>query len=299
MKNFRSIIILMLLALVLAAVPAAFAQDSTFGVSEEDFALLTAANENLASTSASLNFTLSVVGTGIGENGGDTTVDVTGTGAFDTTDPQNPLLWLDVNGTFDSDPVTLSLRIVDGKVYSNSGDGWTVEELKDVASDITGDLSDMGDMSDVDPSSLSPASAMSALAGFEKYINLTRTDEDGLAKFALSIDIPGLLSSPEIGGLLAGLTGMGGADSSDAQTAQMAQMMSMLFADATFTFEEHIDAAAETVNAAVLDINIPLEAIAGTPGAGIVVRLDANLSNFGEPVTVEAPEGAVAAPADS
>jgi len=295
MKNFRLIFTFVLLALVLAAVPGAFAQDGTFGLSEGDFALLTAANENIAATSASLDFTLSVKGTGLGENGGDVTVDVTGVGAFDATDPKNPLLWLDVTGTADGEDVNLNLRIVDGKAYSNSGDGWEVEDLEDVASDVTGELGDMGDMSGVDPSSLSPDSALSALSGFEQYISLTRTDEDGLAKFALSIDIPGLLSSPEIGGMLAGLTGMGGADASDEQMAQMAQMLGMMFADATFTFEEHIDTATETVNRAVLDIDIPLDALVGTPGAGVVVRLDAALSNFGEPVTVEAPEGAVEA----
>lgn len=296
MKNFRSIIILVLLALVLAAVPAAFAQDGTFGLSEDDFALFTAASENLASTSASIDFTIKLSATGLGENGGDVTADITGTGAFDTTDPANPLLWLDVTGTADGEPVNLNLRIVDGKAYSNSGDGWTVEELEDVASDITGELGDMGDMGDVDPSSLSPASAMDALSGFEKFISVTRTDDGGVAQFSFSVDIAGLLSSPEIGGMLVGLSGMGGSgEMTDAQMTQMTQMIGMMFADATLTFDDYIDIETETLSRGVLDVNLPLENILGTPGAGVVLTVDFNLSGYGEPVTVEAPEGAVEA----
>jgi hypothetical protein len=296
MKNFRSIIILALLALVLAAVPAAFAQDGTFGLSEDDLALWTSANEALASTSANMEFTVKLTANGVGEDGGDVTADISGVGAFDTTDPQNPLLWLDVTGTADGEPVSLNLRIVDGKAYMNSGDGWTFEELDDVASEITGELGDMGDMGDVDPSSLSPASAMDALSGFEQYISVTRTDDGGVAQFALSIDIPALLSSPEIGGMIAGLSGMGGSgEMTEAQMTQMSQMIGMMFADASVTFTEWIDIETETFNRAVMDVNFPLETILGTPGAGIVLTFDISVSGYGEPVTVEVPEGAVEA----
>ena len=296
MKNFRLSITLLLLALVLAAVPAAFAQDGTFGLSEEDVALMTAANENLAATSASFELAITVSGVGLGEDGGDVTADLTGTGAFDASDPENPLFQLDVTGTADGEPVTLNLRVVDGVAYTNSGDGWEMESLEDAMGEVTGELGGMTGMGDVDPSSLSPDSAMSMLEGFDDYISLTRTDADGLAQFSLSIDIPGLLSSPEIGGLIMGASGAGDmGDMGEEQMAQMAQMMGMMFADASVTFDEYIDTETETLSRAVLDVNFPLENILGTPGAGIALNVDISLSGYGEPVVVEVPEGAVEA----
>src|SRR5215217_1585916 len=99
MKKFRLSAALLLLALVLALVPATFAQDGTFGASQEDFDLLTAANNALTTSAASIEFTALLAATGLGEGTDDVTADVSGTGAFDLTDMENPVVQLDITGT--------------------------------------------------------------------------------------------------------------------------------------------------------------------------------------------------------
>ncbi len=293
MKNFRLSIVFLLLAVLLAAVPA-FAQETTFGASEEDFALWTAANEGLTATSAQINLSISLSGIGIGEDGADVTAEITGTGAFDATDPSNPLFQLDISGTADGEPVTLNLRIVDGFAYANDGDGWEKTTLEEALGDVTGELGVPA--GDVDPSDLSSDSAMSMAAGLEEFISLTRSDEDGLAKFSLSVDIAGMLTSPSILGMLTGAMGMGGGEEmSEAQMQQMSQMFGAMFADAEVSFDEYVDPASQQLNRAVFNLDFPLEAVLGAPGAGITLVVDAQLSSFGEPVTVEVPEGAVEA----
>ncbi len=147
MKKFRLSAALMLLALVLALVPATFAQDTTFGASQEDYDLWTAANSALTTSAASIDFTVTVAATGLGEGTDDVTADITGTGAFDLSDMENPVVQLDLTGTTTEGttetPVNMNLRIVDNVVYTNTGDGWTMEPLEDQLSELTGELGGM------------------------------------------------------------------------------------------------------------------------------------------------------------
>lgn len=304
MKKFRLSAALLLLALVLALVPAAFAQDGTFGASQEDFDLWTAANSALTSSAASIEFSLSVAATGLGESTDDVTADVTGTGAFDLTDMENPVVQLDVTGTTmqgtTETPVNLNLRIVDGIVYTNDGDGWTQEPLEDQLSSLTDELGGMTG-AEVDPSDLSSDESMTEAMNMfgdlkiEEFVSLDVSDDAGSRKFSLSFDVAGFIGSPAIASMMSGFMGMSGGEApemSDEQMEQMSQMMGAMFGDATVTFDEWVDPASQALNRAVLDIDFPLEAIMG-PGAGITLNFDASLSNHGEPVTVEAPEGAV------
>jgi hypothetical protein len=311
MKKFRLSAALLLLALVLALVPAAFAQDGTFGASQEDFDLWTAANTALTTSAASIEFTASLAATGLGESTDDVTADVSGTGAFDLTDMENPVLQLDITGTTTQGttetPINMNLRIVDGVVYTNEGDGWTQEPLEDQLSSLTGELGGMTG-TEVDPSDLTSDESMTEAMNMfgdlniEEFVSLDVSDESGARKFSLSFDVAGFIGSPAIASMMSGFMGMsGGADApemSDEQMEQMSQMMGALFGDATVTFDEWVDAETQTLNRAVLDIDFPLEGIMG-PGAGVTFNFDAKLSHHGEPVTVEAPEGAVPAESDS
>src|SRR5690606_16625461 len=91
--------------------------------------------------------------------------------------------------------------------------------------------------------------------------------------------------------------GMEGMEMSEQEMQSMAMGMAMLFADASATFEEYVDPATSLLRRAVLDINVPLSAMTGDASAGIALNFDISLSGFGEPVTVEAPEGATMVPA--
>lgn len=305
MKKFRLSAALLLLALVMALVPATFAQDSTFGASQEDFNLWTAANEALATSAASIDFTVTLAATGLGEGTDDVNGNITGTGAFDLSDPTNPLVQLDITGTMTEGsketPVNLNLRIVDGVVYTNDGDGWKQEPLEDQLSELTGELGGMTG-GEVDPSDLSSSNALGMFGDidFTQFISLDVSDDAGSRKFSLGVDIGGFFSSPAILQLMTGAMGMGGSDSSmsDEQLQMMGQQFAALFGDASITFDEWINAETQALNRAVLDISFPLDAMMG-PGAGISLNFDASMSNHGAAVTVEAPEGAVAAEASS
>lgn len=309
MKKFRLSAALLLLALVLALVPAAFAQDTTFGASQEDYDLWMAANEALTTSAASMEFTATVAATGLGEGTEDVTANISGSGAFDLTDMENPVFQLDVSGSTtegsEETPVNLNVRIVDGFIYTNEGDGWTQRALEDELSSLTDELGGLTG-GDVDPSDLTSDDAMSEAMNmfgdinFEEFINLDVSDDEGSRRFALSFDVGGFIASPAIAQLMSGAMGMGGSteEMSEEQMTQMSQMMGMLFGEATVSFDEWINAETQVLNRAVLDINFPLEAMMG-PGSGITLNFDVSLSNHGEPVTVEVPEGAVMEEASS
>ncbi|MFN8449750.1 MAG: hypothetical protein U0521_14470 [Anaerolineae bacterium] len=295
-------IVLLLLALVLTVVPAAFAQD-TLGASAEDFAAWTSANEATFSASTlSFDFTLTLGITGVDSEGGDMTANLTGSGAV-INDESNPGVLLDVTGTAaqgsDSTPVNVGLRVVDGNIYlSEDGKSWQYSSLADFSSQLGGLLSGSG--VPVDPSTLSgDLSSMESMggmsdmmAGFENmqpsdFLTLTR---DGDA-YTLDLDISKLLASPALAPMLAGAMGGGSSTQmTDAQQKQMAQMMAAMFSTATFQLTQKVDSSSEMVTSTALDISIPLDIVA--PGAGITVNFALNLSGFGDPVEIVAPEGA-------
>ena len=305
MKKFRLSVAFLLLALVLAAVPA-FAQDSTFGASEEDYALWSAAGTALTAGTASFDFTAEFSSV-TGDEETDQGATIEGSGVFDLTDPENPVLRLDATaeGMIDGEEQTrtLNLVILDGFAYSNTGDGWEQRTLEDALGNVSEEMG-MPEMGSMNPSDItkSPMSMFDDIEGADQFFSLERSDEDGLALLSFSVDIPGLISSPEVAGFVVGLLGMGSAeDMSEENLAQMTQMFAMMFGEAELTFDEYIDPASQTVSRAVFEFSLPLEAMMGTPGAGIDLSFDANFTGHGEPVTVEAPEGAtmVEAEADS
>lgn len=311
MKLSRFVFITALLTLLLLVVPATFAQD--FGLSDADADLLAAANENSSSASSfAYDFvaTLSIVGL-------DTqpiTANLTGNGVI-VSDMSGDAFSLQVLGQLESGgetiPVNFETRVINDMLYFNLGDGssWQGGPLDELLSgDFFGGLTGgMGTDLPVDPEALSSGDlselmavpgfteAMTALSTFEpdQYISLNRlATEGGVAQFRLSLDLAGLLSSPEIGSLL-GMAMMGDAGSTgmtQAEMAQMGQMIGMMFAGSAISVDQYIDVERELVNRTVLSVNLPLEGLLGAPGAGINLTFDINLSGYGESFKVEAPE---------
>ena len=312
MKKFRLSFALLLLALVLAVVPAVFAQDDTLGASAGDFNLWTSSlADSVGADSMAFDFTATLDVAGIQ----DTTVhaNLTGSGALDKSG-DSPVLQLDVTGTVesgsDSQDVNLSLRIVDGMVYLNSGDGWKGGSLAEVAGGLSSafgqglasgaGIPDPSSLASGDLSALTSnpamASAMAALSSLKPsdFLSLSRTDASGAADFTLDLDLAKLLASPALAPMFAGALGGASAGTgdaapmTDAQIAQMGQMMGMMFGQATITFDSHVDLESKLVNELALNVNLPLDQIMG-PGALVSVTFDINLSNYNEPVNVEVP----------
>ena len=291
-------IVLLLLALVLTIVPSALAQD-TFGASQEEFDALTAATEaTFDADSMSFDFTISLAVTGMSDEGGDVSADLTGTG-FIINDPENPGVMLDVTGTAvngdTTTPVTLGLRVVDGNVYvTQDGEKWEYSSLADVSSMLGQELSASG--LPIDPSALSgDMSSMSGMSGMmagleglqpSDFVTLTVAGNT----YTWSVSISDLLASPALGPMIAGA--MGGASSgtemTDAQMKQMVAMIGAMFSEAVVELIQTVESGMVTVTS--LNINIPLDIIA--PGAGVVLNFTLNLSGFGDTFTVVAPEGA-------
>ena len=311
MKKFRLSFALLILALVLAVVPAVLAQDTTLGASQGDYDLWTSANANsVALSSVSYDFTAKLEIAGMGDS--NVTADLKGTGVIDA-NQDNPAFQLDVTGKViqgtDSTPIDLGVRIVDGNIYYNDGTGWKGEKLSDVASMAESGLGSTSGLP-VDPAALASGdlssitsnpqaeAAMKALSELkpEDFLSLTRADASGLAQFTLKLDVAKLLASPALAPMFSGLAAMGSSDSSapamtDAQMQQMQAMMGAMFSTATISVDQYVDTASNKVQRTNLAIALPLDSMVG-PGAAVNLNFDINLSNYDEAVTVEAPADA-------
>ena len=306
MKHFRLVVLFTLVALMVALVPASFAQVETFGLSTEDFELFTAANANISSLSDfAYDFTLDLLVSGIED--ADISGTLNGVGAIGSGDGA---FSLDVNGSFTADgetqPADIEIRVVGGNVYFNVGDqGWqgaTLEELMAFGGSAAGGMGlpvNPEDLADGDLSGMEGmegmSDAMADLASLDpsEYVSITRLDdEDGQAHFSPSLDICSLLSSEEFAGLIGGAMAMEmGGDSgemTEEEVKQAGMMVAMMFGTATLTFDQYVNVETELVERAVLDIQLPLDQLLGE-GALVSLTFDISLSNFGEPVTIEVP----------
>src|SRR5690606_14024173 len=121
-RKAHLMIVLMLMMLV--AVPFASAQDETFGLSAEDFALFTS-QDFMSFDSLSFDFSLNFAASGMPDD--NATVSLTGSGLFGQDDAGMPAGSFNVSGAAnasgDETPVDLQLVIVDGFIYFNMGDG--------------------------------------------------------------------------------------------------------------------------------------------------------------------------------
>lgn len=317
MTTFRKLFLCTLVALFLLVVPTIFAQE-TFGLSDEDFTLFTTANAtSAAAESLAYDFTASFALAGVGE---DVSVDLSGSGVIGGTS-DSPLFDLVVTGEIVADgetiPADLQVRLVGDTIYYNAGStGWQGGLVEDMLAQFGSMASMMGGLP-VDPTSLGSGD-LSEIAGMEgigemmagfddfdpsAYIGISNLgDEGGLTHFQADFDVAGFLGSDAMSSIMAmGMMGSmpEGVEMPAEQMAQMGQMMAMMFSGATLTFDQWIDSATSLVNRAVLDINFPIPDMSGAgtgAGGSILLNFDISLSGFGEPITVEAPEGAVMMP---
>jgi hypothetical protein len=297
----------LLMALMLAVVPFAMAQEDTFGLSAEDFALFSSPNMDADSATFDYSIALNVTGT----PDGDVVVNLSGAGAFAMDANGSPVGSLTVTGTADSAgesmPLNMEFRIVDNVIYFNMGDGnWTGQALEDALTSVSSmapipvnpaDLMS-GDMSENPEAAEAMGEMMTALSSLEpdQYISISRLgDENNQAHFQASIDLAGLLSSDAFTQLMTSAGSMSG----DESMAGMAPMIAMMFQDASLTWDQFVDLADSRLRQGILDFAMSVNpAMMGATDAASATPVDVafnmNISNiqYDAAVSVTAPEGA-------
>lgn len=306
MKHIRLIAVVLVVTLLAALVPAGMAQDSTFGLSGEDFALWSDANaQSGASDNLAYSFSLDL---NVDADPDSIAVSMTGSGVIS----QDGLFSLNVAGDIPAgqdgalQPFTFELRVVDNMLYVNLGDGWqggTVDEVMSgvgqMAGSMTGvDLESLaeGDMSDMMamPGMMEGLSALSEL-DINDYITIDRLDNaDGQAHFSTEILLADLLSSDALSGLLgaavAGQMGGSSTEMTDQQIQQMGAMVGMMFADLSLTFDQYISTETNLVERGVLTFDLPLPGMM-TGGTNVNINLVFDIGlEYPESVEVTAPE---------
>ncbi len=303
-------IILILLAAFLLIVPTTLAQEGTFGLSPDDFAMFT--SQDMDADSLSFNFAVDLVVTGA--PGADATVALTGSGIFGMGADDLPTGSLNMTGAAvtagESIPVDLQVIIADGLLYFNLGDGsgWIGQPLDSALDSFAGaaplpvnpmDLAS-GDFGD-DPETMEAmGAALGALGDVdpEQLISITRLDDmGGLAHFQVELDLAGFFASESFEELMGAAATMSGDDS----VGDMAPLIGLLLQDVSLTFDQFIDDA-NRVREALLDFGLTVDpAMMGDSEADpvtVAFSLQVSELDYDVPVEVSAPADAVVIPTE-
>ncbi|MFN8379618.1 MAG: hypothetical protein U0452_13205 [Anaerolineae bacterium] len=308
MNRVRILLLLSVIALIVALVPAASAQDQTFGLTQDEYNALVTANANSSSASSyDYAFNLSLDTTAADSS---TNIAIQGSGSMSggfslTTDGS-----IKANGQ--TTPTPLSIIFVDNTLYISvdGGTTWyssTGEELAQMATGMGGGMLPVdpsalasGDLSGLESQMGDLGSVATGLENLDpsQFINITAAPDGDTTVYTLSVDIGTLLSTPEmstvIGTALAssGTMGMGSSTSatpSPQELAMMGQMVGGMFSTATATITQTVDTAAQLVNSTTLNVSIPLGAMSGSTSDGATFVFDITLSNYNAAPAVVAP----------
>lgn len=306
MKHLRLLSSFLLLALILTIVPATLAQDSTFGLSPEDFqALMDASAATASATSGQFTFTLDLSADAEGDA---MDLNLTGNGLFGTDDAGSPIFQLQLGGSATAEgettPLNLEIRLVGESLYLQAPDFMGPQWLSLSSAEMdmmmeslpvnpdelaSGDLSGLEGMEGME----GMGEMMTALASLqpEQYILMSRDGD----RFNTSIDLVGLLSSEAFQDLLVTAAQQEGTMemSEEEFRAQLTQLPAAL-AGSSLNFDQYVTDG--MVNRMVLDANLSLDPTAvGETGEPVTIDLsfDLNLSGFNQSYSVEAPADAV------
>lgn len=305
------VIVLALLMLVVA--PFALAQEETFGLSAEDYALFTSQDANFDSISFDFALALDVSGV----PGSETTVNFSGSGLFGESDAGLPVGSFNLSGNANTDgedtPVDVQVVIVDGVAYLNLGDesGWIGQPLDEAMEGLSNmaplpvdpvDLAS-GDFSDNPEAMEAFGTAMGAFANMEpsEFVSITRLEDmDGQAHFQTSLDLASFFSSESFTELM----GAAGTMSGDESVSEMGPMVAMLLSNSSLTFDQYIDTSTNQIRQGVLDFAMTVDpAMMGAESDAEPINVGFNLDvsnvQYDVPVEVTAPEGATMIPSST
>lgn len=301
---FRKAHLIFLLLALLAIIPVTSAQDETFGLSAEDFALLSSPDMEFETIGFDFAFDLAVAGI----PGSEVTATFSGNGLF------GGLTDGELVGTFSivgdavssgqTTPVNLEAIFVDSMVYVNPGDGqWRGTSQQNFMEQVSSsaplpvDPAELasGDLSENPEVMQSMMGAMQALASLEpsEIVLINRLDDvNGSAHFEINIDLPTFFSSEAFAQLL-GTAGEVSGQEDD--MSQMAPMIGMLLQDTSLVFNEYVNVETNRLTQFVTDFGMNLDpAVMGQEGDAIVISLVLDINNLQYDVPVE-----VSAPADA
>ena len=301
---FRKSTLLLFVLLMLVAAPLTLAQD-TFGLSMEDFGLLTSQDMDATSVSFDLAMSLNITGS----PDGDVLVDLNGTGAFGEGADGSPIGSFNLTGAAnaggESIPVDFQMRIVDNILYMNLGDGngWQGQTLDDAMSTF-GNMAPLpvnpmdlasGNMADNPQAMEAMGEMMNAFEGFDPstLISMSRLDDmGGQAHFHIDVDLQSFLSSEAFNKMMSAAGTMSG----DESVAGMGAMLGAMFQDMTLTLDEFIELETSRARQAILNFGMGINpAMMGVEDAGpmnVGFMLDISNLQYDVMVDVTAPEGA-------
>lgn len=300
MKSLRLALLLCLLAIAAVVVPVS-AQDNSFGLSAEDYALLTGVQ---APESAAYDLSTAM---GLDFDGTDVNFDLNGSGLFG-----GDLFSLILGGTISSDgsdtELNIELRAVDGSLYisPDGGENWfggTMEEYEQMLSGFTSMMSgslpvNPEDLASGDMSALmSQPGVMEAMMAASSIDPSTFTtivrdaDVDGNAHFVTTVDIGALISSPELAPAIAAMAastmGTTANDLTEEQLQQMSGMMAGMFQGSSVTVDQYIDPATGQLEGLTFALTFTIPNSSGAGGT-LNLNFDIAFSDAGG-ATVEAP----------
>lgn len=306
--------LLTILLLVFMTVPAALAQEPTFGLSEEDFALFTAGNAQTAlADSLAFDFSVALTSTEV-------TLDVTGGGAIGQDETGSTLAHITISGTASApnetsgeitdQPIDLEIRVVGDMLYyddKTDDQGWQGANLEDALDEIAGDSGlpvNPADLAAGDIGALTGGVDTTALLGgvselmATNFIVMTRlTDENvngvNTAHFNTEVNLVAITEAP---GLLGAALAAGGlvAGSQEEITSQ-AQMFSAILQPMlegiSINFDQYISTGdSNLMQRAVLAIALNIPSLTGE-GDPITLGLNVtvNITDYAPTIAVEAP----------
>jgi len=300
--------------LVLIGALPVFAQEQTFGLSDDDFALLQAANQNSAATdSLTVAFELS------GELSADNvpiTIDLTGEVAFaGANSGSDGAGLLTVDGELAGDgqtiPTTFELRSVDGNFYISAIDpgtgeptGWLGDSVDNLNIAVTQALEQAFEaqgMTGLLENQDGLAMSFIGLFGIDlfDFVTVERGDDsdDGMAEFLYNVNIGELLGSEEVATpILALISATGaGTDMEGMTPGLLGAAIEVVLADSALMVRQTIDIEESLVRQTVvtLDLNIDPTTL-GTAGDSIIVQIEfvMNFEDYGVDPGIEIPDDA-------
>lgn len=298
-RNRILAVAVMLVAAFVLVAGAAAQEGETFGLSDDDFALWTSAND--ASTQFdSLSFSFSST-LDVDVEGTAVSADLLGSGVI-TADAFQMSVAGNIEGL---GPVDIELRAVGTSVFINGIDGTdTWYEISEA--DLTGFQNLAGDQLPVDPGALAQGDlsgtglsdeqqmtlfgdVFALIEALPSYIAITRDpDEEGEAVFFIEFLLSEFVQDPALESIVAaGIAsdGMTSMEDAQAQAAEGMGMATMITAGSEISFTQYIDPATNLVQEGDLLIGLGGE---GMPFLA-EVTLDVTLEEYDPAVTVEAP----------
>ncbi|MDX2137968.1 MAG: hypothetical protein SF123_07720 [Chloroflexota bacterium] len=298
MKHLKLALALLALALLAVLAPATLAQDITYGLSQEDFALYTAALEN-SQSAGSFAFEYSGELNATGDDG-NLLATYSGEGTF-----SEEGFAVTIAGEFEADgdggDYETELRFVDETAYFNFGGMWISANQEDV--EQVGEQA--GGLLPVNPADAAASvtggdmmEMMSALENVdpESFVSIVRSD-DGLAVFTTTIDLGAAVADPGIQELI--LTALAqsneGETMSEAEIAEMQEQLPIMLENSTITFAHAINVETNLVEGFSLEVVLDIDPAAiGQEGSAtnMILTVDVGINGYDESFPVEVPADA-------